>query len=133
MNNSPSYKLFGEVTWAELDCSWDKIIESMGDSTLLSVSTRGYEGDTYAIVKKGDKYGYVQVSWGSCSGCDALYACDNNKEVDELIERVSNSVEWFDSLPEAYDKLSNKQEQEIRHTWHTETYHEFIKQLKEKQ
>jgi hypothetical protein len=65
---------------------------------LLQKDERDYQGDSFLIYEKDDKYGYLTFGWGSCSGCDALQGCNSISEVQELMDRLYSSIEWFDSL-----------------------------------
>ena len=65
---------------------------------LLQKDERDYQGDSFLIYEKDDKYGYLTFGWGSCSGCDALQGCNSISEVQELVDRLYSSIEWFDSL-----------------------------------
>jgi hypothetical protein len=74
------------------------IIKHFGE-ILLEWTEDNYQGDTAAIVKKDNKYGYLLFGWGSCSGCDALQACESYEDLGKLVEELENKVLWFDSLP----------------------------------
>lgn len=54
---------------------------------------------------EGEKYGFLEIGWGSCSGCDAMMACENYEEMDELIDTLEKSIDWFNkkSLKEYMD------------------------------
>lgn len=38
---------------------------------------------------------YYFLAGGSCSGCDALEACDTYAEVDELINKLKDDIKWL--------------------------------------
>lgn len=61
---------------------------------LLEASDDDCQGDTFAVVEKDGQFGYLQFGWGSCSGCDALQACDTQEEVADLAEHMRSSVVW---------------------------------------
>jgi hypothetical protein len=65
---------------------------------ILQKDEQDYQGDSFLIYEKDDKYGYLTFGWGSCSGCDALQGCNSISEVQELMDRLYSSIEWFDSL-----------------------------------
>jgi hypothetical protein len=65
---------------------------------ILQKDEQNYQGDSFLIYEKDDKYGYLTFGWGSCSGCDALQGCNSISEVQELMDRLYSSIEWFDSL-----------------------------------
>lgn len=78
---------------------WDyqPMLNEFGD-ILLQKDEQNYQGDSFLIYEKDDKYGYLTFGWGSCSGCDALQGCNSIGEVQELMDRLYSSIEWFDSL-----------------------------------
>ena len=60
---------------------YEQLIESIGIQIIVSVSDDGWQGDTRLLFYEEDKYGFLVFGWGSCSGCDALQACQSKKEV----------------------------------------------------
>jgi hypothetical protein len=87
--------------------NYSVIIESFGD-VLVQVDELDYQGDTWAIIHRDGKYGYLCFGWGSCSGCDALEACDSYEEVDELIQSLYLGIIWYDSLLEIQAYFNSK-------------------------
>ena len=79
-NYSPMLALFGEIV---VQCDEDN-----------------YQGDTIAVVRNCDSYGYLTFGWGSCSGCDALQACGSVSEIVDLANDFQSAIKWFDSLQE---------------------------------
>lgn len=53
-----------------------------------------YQGDSWYLFKKGNKYGYLVFGWGSCSACDALQACNNFNDLKELLETLVSKIIW---------------------------------------
>lgn len=78
---------------------WDynPMLEEFGN-IIIKIDECGYQGDSFILYKNGDKYGFLMFGWGSCSGCDALQGCNNIKEVQELMDNLYNSIQWFDDL-----------------------------------
>ena len=74
---------------------------------LIQVDEEAYQGDSFLLYKNDNKYGFLAFGWGSCSGCDALQACDTIGEVQELMDRLYNDIIWFDSLQELEDYMCN--------------------------
>ncbi|MFA5322051.1 MAG: hypothetical protein WC373_05200 [Smithella sp.] len=79
---------------------YEPILKSFGE-VKIQVDDKDYQGDSRVLYKKDNKYGYLQFGWGSCSGCDALQACDSYKAIDDLICQLNESIKWFDSKEEA--------------------------------
>jgi hypothetical protein len=61
---------------------------------VLCESFGSYDGDYYVLFQSRDQYGYLTFSYGSCSGCDALEACEAQEDVDRLQERLAASTKW---------------------------------------
>ena len=60
-----------------------------------------YSGDTLIVLQApNSRYGYLRIGWGSCSGCDALQACDTVEEIDILQRELYDSIVWCDSAGE---------------------------------
>lgn len=78
---------------------WDynPMLKEFGD-ILIEIDEDDYQGDSFILYKNEDKYGFLTFGWGSCSGCDALQGCTNIEEVQELMDSLYNSIQWFDDL-----------------------------------
>lgn len=78
---------------------WDynPMLKEFGD-ILIEIDENNYQGDSFILYKNGNKYGFLTFGWGSCSGCDALQGCNNIEEVQELMDSLYNSIQWFDDL-----------------------------------
>lgn len=62
---------------------------------ILAWETFGdYQGDYAIIVKRNDMLGFLVIGYGSCSGCDALEACETQEEYDALMLSVLDSISW---------------------------------------
>lgn len=68
--------------------------KSLGFEILEWVTFGTYQGDYAVILKEDDTLGFVVIGYGSCSGCDALEACNSNKEYRELMHSVIQSIYW---------------------------------------
>ena len=53
-----------------------------------------YQGDSRVLFRDGERYGVLIFGWGSCSGCDALQACDTYEEVDDLRHQLEGEIVW---------------------------------------
>jgi hypothetical protein len=76
------------------------LLESMGYGILLRVDDEGYQGDSRLILRDGPRYGVLIFGWGSCSGCDALQACQSMREIEELREKLNSDIKWFETRAE---------------------------------
>ena len=62
---------------------------------ILAWETFGdYEGDYAIVVKRNEMLGFLVIGYGSCSGCDALEACDTQEDYDLVMKNVRNSISW---------------------------------------
>lgn len=72
---------------------WSALIKSWGHEVLVECWTGYYQGDIFVIVKDGDRYGFVAVGYGSCSGCDALVDATLDEAI-ELSRRLESGIRW---------------------------------------
>lgn len=110
--------------------SYSTLINSFEVEVLLEVSDGDYQGDTRYLLRDGDRYGFLVFGWGSCSGCDALQACDNIEEAQELRDQLWRGVRWEDSR-EALAKYFNEKDWDLEWHWHADEMKEFITKAKE--
>lgn len=87
-----------------------------------------YQGDSYLIIKNDDKYGYLNFGWGSCSGCDALQACTNIHDVQELMDRLYSQIQWFDSLKDLKEYFSTK-DWPLDYAWYYDKFKDFVNKV----
>lgn len=73
---------------------YQPLIGSFGE-ILLQVDDKDYQGDTRVILKRGDEYGLLIFGWGSCSGCDALQACDTYQDIENLRTGLESDIKWM--------------------------------------
>jgi hypothetical protein len=90
------YKVNERYSWG----SYQPIIDSFG-TVFVQVDDADYQGDTRVLYRADNTYGYLCFGWGSCSGCDALQACDTIEQVDELIDQLRGQIKWFVDRQEA--------------------------------
>jgi hypothetical protein len=103
---------------------YDPLLESMGYEILLQIDDEDYQGDSRLLFKNGDQYGLLIFGWGSCSGCDALQACDTFKEIEELREGLNNDIKW--DTREGLLKYIEEKDWELEWSWHAEETKEFV-------
>ncbi len=78
---------------------YEALIEKMPGEEVISTGDNDYQGSSYVLLRDGDRYGYLEYGWGSCSGCDADQACSSLQDVADLFNSLNESIQWFDSLP----------------------------------
>lgn len=76
--------------------SYSEIVTCFAE-ILLEVEQSDYQGDTLYLLRANGKYGYLQVGWGSCSGCDALQGCDDWDDLQRLANDLESDIKWFDT------------------------------------
>jgi hypothetical protein len=75
-------------------CSYQPMLKAFG-RIVIQVDDDDYQGDSRVLYLSDEKgYGYLQFGWGSCSGCDALKACNDHNEVAKLMKSLANSIKW---------------------------------------
>lgn len=112
--------------------TYTPIINSYGE-VLLRVDTDGYQGDGDSLIllqrNFGSLYGLLILSWGSCSGCDALQACETYHDLNLLIEELEGTIKWFGNLRAAYAYLSDTPNRELSHYFHLPIFPRFLAAL----
>lgn len=74
-------------------CDYAPLLESMG-TIVARVDQDDYQGDSWVLFRDGDRFGYLQFGWGSCSGCDALQSCSNYYEIETLRDSLVTQIRW---------------------------------------
>ena len=92
---------------------------------VVQVDDNDYQGDSRILYDNNGKIGYLNFGWGSCSGCDALQACNSIDEVQELADELEDSIMWFDNAVQALNYFENH-DWEGDYSWHEKEQHEFI-------
>jgi hypothetical protein len=87
---------------------WNKIIEEFGNAVVVT-DVGSYQGDYLVLYDNEGTYGYAQISYGSCSGCDSLQCCTTWEAVDETIEEEYNRITWFDTKEEAIGFFTSRE------------------------
>ena len=88
---------YGERDWGWYD--YQPMLELFGN-VVIRCDEEGYQGDTIAVIKNGNRFGYVVFGWGSCSGCDALQACYTIQDVFDLAKSMWESIAWYETSEE---------------------------------
>ena len=85
--------------------NYTPILRSFGN-IVVQEDEDNYSGDSLVLYDNGGEISFLRFGWGSCSGCDALQACDSYEEIDELIASLHNQIKHFDSKYDAIEFLS---------------------------
>lgn len=96
---------------------------------LLQKDEQDYQGDSFLIYEKDDKYGYLTFGWGSCSGCDALQACNTIDEVQELMDKLYSDIKWFNSL-DALKEYFEEIDWTLKYQYSIPEFKEFLTEIK---
>lgn len=80
---------------------YEEIVSTFGE-ILIEAHEGDYQGDSKYLVKKGDLYGIVTFGWGSCSGCDALQACNTQEEIDQLQDDLERGIVWLSDVNDVW-------------------------------
>lgn len=75
--------------------TYDDMVDSWGYESLATDFIGDYQGDIFYLLKNNDEYSILDIGYGSCSGCDALEACDTREDRIELAESIKSSMKWF--------------------------------------
>jgi len=110
-------------------CEYQPILDACG-TVVVQVTSNDYQGDTWAIVESGGRYGYVNFGWGSCSGCDALQACSSYEEVDELAQQIENDIHWENSAEDMLVWMADR-DWETKYCWHEDDFKRFLVEAKD--
>lgn len=107
--------------------SYDEIVATQGE--ILKDWVMGdWQGDYIYLLKKDDKYSAVVIGYGSCSGCDALQACDNDEDFEALKQDVLRTIVWVTKE----DILNDLDDEELnRWYFHEEDWEDIKKEIKE--
>lgn len=107
---------------------YQPMLDEFGE-ILVQVDDNDYQGDSFLIYRNNSQYGLLIFGWGSCSGCDALQACDNINEVQKLMNSLYDSITWFDSLQELKDYISNDDIIELKWYYYSDNFKSFREQV----
>jgi hypothetical protein len=85
--------------------SYESLVESFEYEIIYNKSVGDYQGTIYWVLKDGDRYGFLQEYYGSCSGCDCLAGCYNYEQVVQLRNEMHANIKWYNSLAELQGDL----------------------------
>ena len=101
------------------------LLKSFGYEIILKVDDDDYQGDSRVLYKNNNCIGFLIFGWGSCSGCDALQACNSMSEVEELRLSLLHCIKWFISPEKALEYFLDK-DWETEYYWHATETKEFV-------
>jgi hypothetical protein len=110
---------------------YEDLIERDGINIVLYETVGSSEGDYLVLVKKGRKYGFVSIGYGSCSGCDAYEACYSDADFTELANDIIGEIRWFVSLKEAKSWITNEYDQKLQWYGNESGYSTFAREVAE--
>lgn len=108
--------------------SYFEIVSKFGNIE-IQTHDKDYQGDSFYLLKRGSEYGYLAISWGSCSGCDALQACESYEELQNLVSKLEVSIVWQESIEKMKDWV-NARDWQGTAEWHAGAT-EFLKEFQE--
>lgn len=94
------------VQWGQ-GSGYPALIDSMGVETIIHADEGDYQGDSFYLLRDGQRYGYLSFGWGSCSGCDALQGCDSASDLSKLRDELAEDIMWFDAVGDALNFMKN--------------------------
>lgn len=104
--------------------SYEEIIEGLNVKILVTDSTGDYQGEMLWLLKhtQDNEYGWLQSSYGSCSGCDQLKACESAEEVDEVQERLFSNIQWVGWSKDSVLTHLKERDWEVERRWYGKKY-----------
>lgn len=122
-----------EGKWMDQDYPWfdgsyNDLIEDFG-SVVLSETFGSYQGDMFYVFEKDGQYGFLEVGYGSCSGCDALEACQSISDLYDLQASLRSSIRWFDTYSELKD-YAMSDDRSLQWYSHEPGWPEFLEKVK---
>lgn len=82
-------------TIVDLYPSHEDLVASFDVEVLLTEYLGSYEGDFFAVLRDGGKFGLLIFGYGSCSGCDALEASSGSlTALTDLRDDMWSSITW---------------------------------------
>ena len=73
--------------------SYSDLVASAG-TIIKEWEIGSWSGDLVYLLKNGNKFGFIVLGYGSCTVCDDLQACANQKDVDELKASIVKNIFW---------------------------------------
>jgi hypothetical protein len=77
----------------EAPMSYDEIVATQGE-IIKDWVIASWQGDYVYLLKNNEKFGFIVIGYGSCSGCDALQGCENDEEFNQLKKEIVDRIFW---------------------------------------
>jgi len=85
------------------------LVESFEVEVVHEDQVGDYQGDDLFILRDGERYGFLSVGYGSCSGCDYLEGLGNDlQKVTEYRDELWEDIEWKESRQEMIEFLETR-------------------------
>jgi hypothetical protein len=120
-------ELYEDDAWGW--CDYQPMLDAFG-KIAIQVDDHDYQGDSRLLYDENGKIGFLIFGWGSCSGCDALQACDTLEEVQKLCDGLQSEIHWFDNREEAL-KWFLTHDWEGDYSWYADETKKFVRKCKE--
>lgn len=77
-------------------------VASLGKLVVAYGEFGDYTGDVVAVLHDvpSGSYGFLTMSYGSCSHCDSLLACSTVEELEDLQGEVERAIVWRNTFDE---------------------------------
>ena len=106
------------------ESNYQPMLDEFG-TIALQVDDDDYQGDSRVLYCDGERWGWLQFGWGSCSGCDALQACESIEEIQTLMDGLYTDIKWFSSTEEALQFFIDH-DWKGDYSWHASEQQEFV-------
>jgi uncharacterized protein (TIGR02996 family) len=84
---------------------YNELIATFEYTQILEDIQGDYQGTVYVLLQDGERLGILIYSYGSCSGCDGLQACESLKDLVDLQKELYESIKWYNNKNELYAKI----------------------------
>lgn len=86
------------------DATYKDLVRLYGYELLLWRDMGDSSGDSRALFfdEHSEYFGFLTFGWGSCSGCDALFACETYEALEALSKTLHDTIVWFETDRAAY-------------------------------
>lgn len=109
---------------------YSSLIDSFELEIIIEEHNGGYQGDSYYLFKNPEgSLGILIFGWGSCSGCDALEACDTKEEIYSLRDELYDDIHWEPTKEQMTQYVKDKH-WEGDFMWHQDEGRTFISRIK---